>query len=75
MIAHEKPYLHQGNTQTRIEEGMVMTLEPGVYRPEFGVRTEDVVVVREGTDGDGDGDGERWVDVLSGERARGSWDP
>lgn len=54
---------------------MVMTLEPGVYlEDKFGVRTEDVVLVS-GKDNDGDRAGERWVDVLSGERAKGPWDP
>ncbi|MBN2563606.1 MAG: aminopeptidase P family protein [Phycisphaerae bacterium] len=42
---HEPPYLVQGN-QHRLEPGMCMTIEPGVYVPgRFGIRIEDVVVV------------------------------
>jgi Xaa-Pro aminopeptidase len=42
---HEPPYLSPGN-ETRLEEGMVVTLEPGIYLPgEFGVRLEDDVAV------------------------------
>jgi Xaa-Pro dipeptidase len=45
---HEEPYLVGGNTQT-LEEGMVHSVEPGVYLPgRFGVRLEDIVVVAEG---------------------------
>ncbi|KAL9621255.1 MAG: hypothetical protein Q9160_004276 [Pyrenula sp. 1 TL-2023] len=67
--AHEPPYLHQGNKDTTIEEKMVMTLEPGVYLKEFGVRTEDVVMVVNG------GGEDLRVEVLSGQRANGPWDP
>lgn len=67
--AHEPPYLHQGNRDTEIEEGMVMTLEPGVYLKDFGVRTEDVVMV---VGGEGE---DLIVEVLSGQRASGPWDP
>lgn len=43
--AHEGPFVHQYN-QDPMEEGMVITVEPGIYLPgEFGVRIEDVVVV------------------------------
>lgn len=42
---HEQPSIHQGNHDT-MREGMVFTVEPGIYFPgEFGVRIEDVVVV------------------------------
>lgn len=42
---HEPPYLVQGNHQ-RLEPGMCVTVEPGVYIPgAFGIRIEDVVVV------------------------------
>ncbi len=62
--AHESPYLHQGN-DVELKEGMVFTSEPGVYLTgRFGVRTEDVFVVR-------DGGGE----CLSGRRARGVYEP
>jgi Xaa-Pro aminopeptidase len=65
--AHESPYLHQGNNGTILREGMVFTSEPGVYLVgEFGVRTEDVVVVR--------GVGME-PEVLSGRRAVDAWDP
>jgi Xaa-Pro dipeptidase len=43
--AHEGPFVH-GFNQDEMEEGMVITVEPGIYLPgEFGVRVEDVVVV------------------------------
>jgi Xaa-Pro aminopeptidase len=46
---------------------MVFTSEPGVYLPgEFGVRSEDVVLVR--------GVGME-PEVLSGRRAVDAWDP
>ncbi len=42
---HEPPYLVGGNT-LRLEPGMCVTVEPGVYVPgRFGIRIEDVVVV------------------------------
>ena len=43
---HESPNL--GKTgDTALEDGMVVTVEPGIYLPgEFGVRIEDLVVVR-----------------------------
>ena len=42
---HEPPYLVQGNPQ-RLEVGMCMTIEPGIYVPGcFGIRIEDVVAV------------------------------
>jgi Xaa-Pro aminopeptidase len=65
--AHESPYLNKGNTDVRLREGMVFTSEPGVYLVgEFGVRHEDVLLVR--------GEAEE-PDVLSGRRAQGPWDP
>ncbi|MCX7882112.1 MAG: aminopeptidase P family protein [Brevinematales bacterium] len=44
---HEDPYLRFGNSQI-LQEGMVFTVEPGIYLPEegFGIRLEDMVVVR-----------------------------
>lgn len=42
---HEPPYITATNTQ-RLEEGMVFTVEPGIYLPgRFGVRLEEVTVV------------------------------
>jgi len=42
---HEEPYVVSGNDQT-LQEGMVFSVEPGVYVDgEFGVRIEDIVVV------------------------------
>ncbi|GAB2682908.1 Xaa-Pro peptidase family protein [Saccharopolyspora gloriosae] len=46
---HEAPALSQRG-DGRIEEGMVVTVEPGVYLPERGgVRIEDTLAVREST--------------------------
>jgi Xaa-Pro aminopeptidase len=40
---HEQPYLVAGNSLL-LEEGMTVTIEPGIYIPgEFGVRLEDDV--------------------------------
>lgn len=45
LSVHEPPSLHGGNPQI-LEEGMVFTVEPGVYLPgEFGVRLEEAVVL------------------------------
>lgn len=42
---HEPPYIVGGNSLT-LEEGMVFTVEPGIYLPDrFGVRLEEVAVV------------------------------
>ena len=42
---HEAPRLAAGQSQ-KLEPGMVITIEPGVYVPgKWGVRIEDVVVV------------------------------
>ncbi|EDO9795159.1 M24 family metallopeptidase [Campylobacter fetus] len=42
---HELPIISK-NSQTILEEGMVFSVEPGIYiENEFGIRTEDVVVV------------------------------
>jgi|CXWL01.1.fsa_nt_gi Xaa-Pro aminopeptidase len=44
---HEPPYLVKAGAQ-RLEPGMVVTVEPGVYVPgQFGIRIEDVVAVTE----------------------------
>ena len=42
---HEPPYLVRGN-RTKLQPGMVVTVEPGIYLPgKFGVRIEDDVAV------------------------------
>jgi Xaa-Pro aminopeptidase len=42
---HEPPYLKSGNSET-LEEGMVFSIEPGIYLPgRFGVRLEVIVGV------------------------------
>jgi Xaa-Pro aminopeptidase len=44
---HEQPRVAAGQ-ETRLEPGMVITIEPGVYRPgKFGIRIEDMVAVTE----------------------------
>lgn len=46
---HELPII-TARSETLLEEGMVFTIEPGIYLPnEFGVRIEDTVIL--GTDG------------------------
>lgn len=43
--AHEEPWIVAEN-HTVLEEGMVFSIEPGIYLPErFGVRIEDIVAV------------------------------
>ena len=50
--AHESPYLHKGNTGVRLRENMTFTSEPGIYlEGKFGVRHEDVFMVRAEEDG------------------------
>jgi Xaa-Pro dipeptidase len=47
MDGHEPPYLVEGN-ETRLEPGMVFTIEPGIYQlGKFGVRIEDDCVMAE----------------------------
>jgi len=42
---HEWPYVNSKN-ETKVKEGMVFTIEPGIYLPgEFGVRIEDMVLI------------------------------
>mgnify|MGYP001803717584 FL=1 len=42
---HEPPYI-TGNSDVVLEEGMVFTVEPGIYLPgKFGIRLEEVAVV------------------------------
>ncbi|MCA9784851.1 MAG: M24 family metallopeptidase, partial [Candidatus Cloacimonetes bacterium] len=45
---HEGPYFNNLSTDIRLEPGMVMTVEPGIYLPgDGGVRIEDDIVVTE----------------------------
>ena len=45
---HEMPYI-SSRSNTVIEDGMVYTIEPGIYIPgEFGIRIEDMVAMVEG---------------------------
>lgn len=45
---HEEPYIKPGN-KVLLREGMVFTVEPGIYLPgRFGIRLEDDIVVVEG---------------------------
>src|SRR5216117_1199585 len=54
MDGHEPEYLGEGNT-TRLEPGMVFTIEPGIYQlGKFGVRIEDDCIMTD-----------RGVEVLS----------
>lgn len=45
---HEYPFISK-NSDVIVEENMVFTIEPGIYLPnEFGVRVEDMVVIKNG---------------------------
>jgi len=45
---HEMPYI-SSRSETRIRDGMVFTIEPGIYMPgAFGIRIEDMVAMVEG---------------------------
>ncbi|MEA2047296.1 MAG: M24 family metallopeptidase [Campylobacterota bacterium] len=45
---HEMPYI-SSKSDTMIEDGMVYTIEPGIYIPdEFGIRIEDMVAMVDG---------------------------
>ena len=49
---HEPPYI-TATSETVLEEGMVFSIEPGIYLPgRFGIRLEEIVILRE--DGRGD---------------------
>lgn len=46
--SHEEPYIQEEN-QTRLDDGMVFTIEPGIYLPgKGGVRIEDNLVIENG---------------------------
>ncbi len=52
---HEEPFIIASNTQL-LEPGMAFSIEPGIYLPgQFGMRLEDIVVVRESVDAAGMG--------------------
>jgi Xaa-Pro dipeptidase len=43
---HETPYV-TASSQTILDEGMVFSIEPGIYLPSrFGIRLEDIVILR-----------------------------
>ena len=43
---HEQPYL-TSTSKTVLEEGMVFSIEPGIYLPNhFGIRLEEIVILR-----------------------------
>lgn len=42
---HEKPSISKGST-VKLKSGMTITIEPGIYTPKWGIRVEDLVVVR-----------------------------
>jgi len=45
---HEMPYI-SAKSEMKVEDGMVYTIEPGIYIPgEFGIRIEDMVVMQSG---------------------------
>jgi len=45
---HEMPYINS-KSDMRVEDGMVYTIEPGIYIPdEFGIRIEDMVAMIDG---------------------------
>jgi Xaa-Pro aminopeptidase len=44
---HEPPYI-TATSETVLEEGMVFSIEPGIYLPgRFGIRLEDIVILRQ----------------------------
>jgi Xaa-Pro aminopeptidase len=44
---HEPPYI-TSTSETVLDEGMVFSIEPGIYLPgRFGIRLEEIVILRE----------------------------
>ena len=49
LMVHEKPGVGRLSDKDVLQVGMVFSVEPGIYLPgEFGVRIEDLVVLRQG---------------------------
>jgi Xaa-Pro dipeptidase len=45
---HEAPYIN-GYNEIEIDNGMVFSIEPGIYiKDEFGIRIEDIIIVEDG---------------------------
>lgn len=45
---HEAPYI-TGTSETILDEGMVFSIEPGIYlQGQFGLRLEEIVIIRDG---------------------------
>ena len=45
---HEAPYI-TGTSDTVLDEGMVFSIEPGIYlQGRFGLRLEEIVIIRDG---------------------------
>jgi Xaa-Pro dipeptidase len=45
---HEAPYI-TGTSETMLDEGMVFSIEPGIYlQGRFGLRLEEIVIIRDG---------------------------
>ena len=48
IMIHEEPKLSAGASDDKLAESMVVTVEPGIYLPDWGgVRIEDLVVVKQ----------------------------
>ena len=41
---HEQPFMNP-NSQNKLKENMAITIEPGLYKKDYGIRIEDVVIV------------------------------
>ena len=44
---HEKPYLSPKSKDV-LRDGMIFTVEPGIYKEEYGIRIEDTVILHDG---------------------------
>ncbi len=65
---HERPRIGRKEA-TKLEAGMVITIEPGVYQDGVGgVRIEDTVVVTESRMRNSDADSQRAVLLIGGRR-------